>query len=68
MAKRDLIQLWVRGDDEFRIRVNNKAESLGFKTADYVRQIIDFGLKQSDPFFFAKGDDFCTHKTTNDPK
>lgn len=68
MAKKDLIQLWVRGDDEFRIRVNDKAESLGFKTADYLRQLIDFGVAQSDPFFFTKGDDFCSRKTTNNPK
>lgn len=67
MAKKDLVQLWIRGDDKFRTRVNDKAEKLGFKTADYLRQLIDFGIGQDDPFFFLRGDDFCPHKTTKEP-
>ncbi len=68
MAKPGLVQLWVRGDDEFRKRVNDKAESMGFKTADYLRQLIDFGMEHSTHSFFVKGDDYCSQKTTENPK
>lgn len=64
MAKRDLLQLWIRGDEEFRKRVNDEATSLGFKTADYLREIIEFGMKHSSHTFFIKGDDYCSQETT----
>lgn len=66
MARNNLVQLWVRGDDDFRKRVNDKAESIGFKTADYLRQLIDFGMEHSTHGFFVKGDDFCIQKTTKE--
>lgn len=68
MARKGLIQLWVRGDKEFGKRVNSKAESLGYMTADYLRKVIDYGLDNPDPLFFARGDDLKTQLTTNEPE
>lgn len=68
MARKNLIQFWVRGDRDYRMYVTNKAESLGFKTSEFIRRAIDLTIETNGHIFFGADDDIKRHEPTKEPE
>lgn len=53
----DMTTLWVRDEKhEIRERLKRSARIRGKKSADFLRQIIDAALEDTEASFFGKGD------------
>ncbi len=46
--------VWMRDDGTVQPRVNAAVRQAGMVKADWIREVIEFALRQNDPLFFAK--------------
>lgn len=54
-ANYDAIQLWVRGDDNFRLKVKEMAAQAKMDMQDYIRNVLEVAIKHEPSIFFAEG-------------